>query len=257
MKKTLALTFALILCISFSFTAFAGEYTVGGDGNAVYDTAVGYVFDIEDVNGAINGEDATILTSVDGLAKCGTWAIWVVAEKVEGSSAYKAITNGAAMGGSAPSVDLKDNQIIMVVHSSSSKPTDAELYPNWEDKVACLAIKVGDYLVLEGIDLAAGTCENGTVTVTEGADLPVESEPEEPAESEEVAESEEATESEEAAESEEATESKTEESEKDPEVNSSTMETDGEGGLGIWLWVIIGAAVIVVVIVIIAVSKKK
>ena len=93
MKKTLALIFALILCVSFSFTAFAADYTVGADGNAVYESAVGYVFDIEDVNGTINGEDATILTSADGLANCGSWAIWLVAEKVEGSSAYKAVTN--------------------------------------------------------------------------------------------------------------------------------------------------------------------
>ena len=165
MKKTLAIIFALILSVSFAFTAFAAEYTIGEGGNAVYDTAVGYVFDIEDVNGQITGEDATVLTSAAGLDKCGLWAIWFVAEKIDGVDAYKAVTDGTGMNGASPSVTLKDNQIIVVVHSSSSRPTDAEQYPNWEDKVAALAVRVGDCLVLNGIDLAAGTCVNGTITV--------------------------------------------------------------------------------------------
>lgn len=262
MKKILALVFALVLCFTFSLSAFAAEYTVGADGNAVYDTAVGYVFDIEDINGTINGEDATILTSADGLSNCGLWAIWFVAEKVEGSSAYKAVTNGAGMGGAAPSVTLEADQIIVVVHSASSNPNDAETYPNWEDKVACLAIKVGDYLKLDGIDLAAGTCTNGTVTVItedELADLPASDENSEaPAESSEApAESSEDAVSEAESEAESLDESKTDTSVEDSEVKTSTMEIDGEGGLGVWLWVIIGAVIVVVVIVIAVVAKKK
>ena len=81
MKKTLAIIFALVLSVSFAFTAFAAEYTVGADGNAVYDTAVGYVFDIEDVNGQISGEDATILTSAEGLSKCAKF--WTFAQEAE------------------------------------------------------------------------------------------------------------------------------------------------------------------------------
>lgn len=69
MKKTLAIIFALVLSVSFVFTAYAAEYTVDEDGVATYDTAVGYVFDIEDVDGQITGEDATLLTSVEGIKK--------------------------------------------------------------------------------------------------------------------------------------------------------------------------------------------
>lgn len=262
MKKTLAIIFALVLSVSFAFTAFAAEYTIGADGNAVYDTAVGYVFDIEDVNGQISGEDATILTSADGLANCGVWAIWFVAEKVEGADAYKAVTNGAAMGGAAPEVTLKDNQIIVVVHSSSSNPNDAELYPNWEDKVACLAIKTGDYLVFDGIDLAAGTCTNGTMTVVteeDLGDLPPATESEAPAESSEApAESSEApAESSEAASEAVSDTVSAEASAEDSDVKSSEMEIDEEGGLGIWLYVIIGGAVVVVAVIVVLISKKK
>ena len=263
MKKTLAIIFALVLSVSFAFTAFAAEYTIGEGGNAVYDTAVGYVFDIEDVNGQITGEDATVLTSAAGLEKCGLWAIWFVAEKIDGVDAYRAITDGAGMNGASPSVTLKDNQIIVVVHSSSSRPTDAETYPNWEDKVAALAVKTGDCLVLSGIDLAAGTCVNGTITVVtedELGDVPPATES-----SEEATESSEAPAESTAESVEESTAVSTEavsdpasaEISEDSEVKSSTMEIDSEGGLGIWLYVIICAAVIVVVAVIVLVSKKK
>ena len=262
MKKTLAIIFALILSVSFAFTAFAAEYTIGADGNAVYDTAVGYVFDIEDVNGQINGEDATVLTSAAGLDKCGLWAIWFVAEKIDGVDAYKAVTDGTGMSGTSPSVTLKDNQIIVVVHSSSSKPTDAEKYPNWEDKVAALAVRVGDCLVLNGIDIAAGTCVNGTITVVTEDQLgdvpPATESSEEDAESSEApAESSEAPAESTDASAEAVSDPASAEISEDSEVKSSTMEIDGEGGLGIWLYVIIGAAVIIVVAVIVLVSKKK
>lgn len=53
----------------------------------------------------------------------------------------------------------------MVVHSASRRPEDAANCPNWQDKVAAMAVKKGDCLKLDGIDLESGTCVNGTVTV--------------------------------------------------------------------------------------------
>lgn len=265
MKKTLAIAFVLLLCFSFSFSAFAADYTVGADGDAVYESAVGYVFDIEDINGTIGGEDATILTSEDGLANCGTWSIWFLAEKVEGSSAYKAVTNGAAMNGAAPSVNLKDGQIIIVVHSASSNPNDAATYPNWEDKVACLAIKEGDYLVFSGIDLAAGTCENGTMTVVtedEIGNLPEEESSEAPVESSEApvesseAPAESSEVSEESAYVDYAPSSEAEASTEDSDVKSSDMKTE-EDGMGWIVWVAIGVAIVAVIAVIAFLAKKK
>ena len=263
MKKIIALSFAIVLALTLSLTAFAGDYTVGGDGNAVYDTAIGYVFDIEDVNGTINGEDATVLNSADGLANCGKWAIWLVAEQIEDTDYYKAITDGAAMGGETPSVSLKDNQIIVVVHSSTSNPDQADLYPNWEDKVAALAIKKGDCLVFDGINVKTGAGTNGTMTVVTMDDIlaglvPETSVPTEEESSEEVVESEvessEVVESEASSEAESvAASSEASSEESDVSLNSSEMKT----GLSTTTIILLVAAVAVVAAVVVIIVKKK
>lgn len=262
MKKIIAISFAILLALTLSVTAFAGEYTVGSDGNAVYDTAIGYVFDIEDVNGTINGEDATVLNTADGLANCGSWSIYFVAEELEDSGYYKAITDGAAMNGTAPSIDLKGGQIIVVVHSSTSNPDQADLYPNWEDKVAALAIKAGDCLVFDGINVKTGAGTNGTMTVVTHDDIlagliPDTSVPEEESsevessevESSEVVESSEILESSSVLESSAASSESSEES-----LNSSEMKT----GLstGTIILIVAAAAVVIAAVVIICVKKK-
>ena len=277
MKKFLALIITALLCMSFSVTALALEYTVDGDGNAVYDNAIGYIFDIDDVNGTIEGEDATIITSNDAMANVGSvWATWFLAEKVdEGGAAYVVKTDGAGMGGSAPAVDIADNQIIVVVHSSSSRPSEADKYPNWEDKVACRAVKAGDWIIFDGINIEAGLCEDGRMMVVTEEDVlagliewpdgttgtpegPVdESEPEatesEPAEGDdESAEPDDGKTDGETAESKEAPAE-----ESDPDIKTSTITIDGDGGLGIWLWVIIGAAVVLVIVIFASFSKKN
>lgn len=168
MKKFAAFLFALTLFVTMTVAPMAAEYTIGADGNAVYDTAIGYVFDIDDVNGAIEGEDATVITNNESLAKIGSkWAIWFLAEK-EAGDIYRVITNGTAMGGDVPSVTLKEDQIFVAVHSSSSNPNDAAKFPNWEDKVAALAVKAGDWLAFDySFDLDNETGMGMMMVVTE------------------------------------------------------------------------------------------
>lgn len=158
MKRIIATLFAAVLCLALAAPVFAAEYTVGGNGDAVYDTAVGYVFDIDDVNGAIEGEDATVITNNEALASIGSkWAIWFTAEK-RSANIYEVITDGVAMGGTAPDVTLSEGRILIAVHSSTSNPAQADLYPNWEDKVAALAVKKGEFIAFSsGIDLENGT----------------------------------------------------------------------------------------------------
>lgn len=277
MKRILAFILVALLCVAFSVSAMAAKYTVDENGNAVYDTAVGYTFKISSVNGRISGEDSTILTTASGLDNCGIWAIWFVAEQHSGN-VYRAKTDGAAMGGTKPSVKLKSNQIIVVIHSASSNPNEASTYPNWEDKVAAIAVKTGDYLWLKNIDLATGTCNNGELAVItksqankiesseasvdessepeEGSEEIESSEPEESseeAESSEIDESSEAVESSEPVASSEAAESS---EESDPDVKDSTIT---RGGSDNWIWIVIGVVVVVIAVaaVVVVLKKKK
>ncbi len=166
MKRITAIIVSLLICAVSAFSLVSADYTIDESGNAVYDTAIGYCFDIDDINGTITGEDATIITNNEALANIGSkWAIWFVASELDDSQIYKVITNGAAMGGNIPTITLLEGEIFVAIHSASSNPNDAEQYDNWEDKVAALAVKGGDCLAFDGIDLDAGTCVNGRMLV--------------------------------------------------------------------------------------------
>ena len=52
--------------------------SVDSDGNYVFSNAYGYVFKVDDVNGVIDGEDATIITSSSAYSSCNPiWAVSV------------------------------------------------------------------------------------------------------------------------------------------------------------------------------------
>ena len=166
MKKIFAVSVTVMLCLAFALTAFAGSYTIKDNGDAVYDDAIGYVFRIDKVNSALSGEDSTVITSGNPVSTAGSkWAIWFAAAEV-GENVYKVITDGAAMGGNWPEYTPEDNQVVFVIHSSTSNPDNAGQYPNWEDKVAALAVKAGNFLALTGVDLASGTVSEGKLSVT-------------------------------------------------------------------------------------------
>lgn len=255
MKKLLSFVIVAVLCMTFAVSAMAEEYTLDASGNAVFKNTIGYSFRIDDVNGTIEGEDSTILTSVDGLAGCGVWSVYLVADYVS-ENVYVAATNGTAMGGNPANVtSLKDGQIIVVIHSASSRPTEAATYPNWEECARASAIHTGDYLILSGIDLATGACTNGTMTVSatnDGADSSNGDVSEE--EESSAAESSAAESSEIAAESSVAVSSSASSVAESSDVSADNAD---EGGLGVWLYVIIGVAVLAVIAVVAVVLKKK
>ncbi|MBQ5837658.1 MAG: hypothetical protein IIW39_03195 [Clostridia bacterium] len=279
MKKLFVLALALVLCASFSLVALAGEYTILENGNAQYDTAVGYVFDIRAVNDKITGEDAVIMTSNEFTNRIGSWSIWVIAEEIDDSGVYQAIRNSEAAQGTPPEIVLDANQILIAVHSSTSNPEEAakENWHNWEDKVAFMAVVSGDCFVFDGIDLDNATCTNGkmlcvsyddviggnikwpdgTETSTPDVSEPVESEAEStPAESTPVENESEDASAETESKTEEPDESKTDIIE-DSEIVSSEIEIDGEGGLDTWVWVVIVVAGIAVVAIVITLIFKK
>ena len=78
------------------------------------------------------------------------------------------VGSGSAANCIEEGINFDNGNIVMIVHSSSSYPG----YPNWEQKVAAMALKVGDKVLLSGIDLIEGTVSKGTITVQNDPDDP-------------------------------------------------------------------------------------
>lgn len=267
MKKLTVFILALIFCLSLSVTVLAED--------AVKDTAVGYTFDIDYVNTKIAGEDGTIVTNQEQFdLQTTVWAIWFKAEKVS-AHVYKATTDGAAMGGAKPDTKIKDNEIMFIIHSSTSDPAFADQYPNWEDKVAALAVKTGNYFILDDtIDIANGT-GSGKAKCVKSSEGKAKAEEENngtaestPAESEEpVSEEESEVISEEPASEEPASEEVSEiasevvsEAVSEEPVNSEATTSEMENGEGFPTWAIVAIAVAglaIIAAIIIAINKKK
>jgi len=189
-KRFLSIFVVCAMLLS-SFAAFAvtagavdiywaeGDYTIADGGNMTAANAYGYVFDIAGVNVAPN-ETNTIFTSDETWKTTNGWAVSVVLNPVEGD-VYEVVTVYNApqsTGDWKAHVDaLTEGQIVMMAHSSGSRPNaagdyNAEVeYANWQDKVAAIALKAGDKITLAGVDLEAGTATEATATVQ---DAPIE-----------------------------------------------------------------------------------
>ncbi|MBQ0110004.1 MAG: discoidin domain-containing protein, partial [Clostridiales bacterium] len=115
-------------------------------GNASFNCAHGYEWKIDDVNGTIGGEDTTLIDNDEAYAGCNpNWAITLYLEK-QSDGKYIALRDAIVTPGSAANagITLGDGKVAFVVHSASSNPDDADKYPNWEAKVAAVAVKEGD-----------------------------------------------------------------------------------------------------------------
>ena len=246
----------------------------------------GFVFQIKGVNQSLWGEDGTICTTQEAYENCNPkWAITVVCEIVS-ERVLKVVKDPIAGQGEVPSeVKLKENQVAVVIHSSTSDPEQAETYPNVFGKLAALDMKKGQFLVLDGLDLANATGA-GTATVAnkekdiklpetsetepepepESSDEPepVESsEPEPEPEPESSDEPEPAESSEEPAPAESSEEPVNAESMAEPaqsQAESQPEQSQAEqtgGGFPWWGWVLIGVGAVAVVCVIVAIVSKK
>lgn len=114
--------------------------SVDSDGNYVFSNAYGYVFNVDDVNGVIDGEDSTIITTTSAYNVCNP--IWSVSVHLRPDGDNYKVVNTVSSPGSvnAAGITLQDGDIILVVHSAASYPG----YDNWMDRVAAAALKPGD-----------------------------------------------------------------------------------------------------------------
>ncbi|MBQ8895952.1 MAG: hypothetical protein IJY88_04090, partial [Clostridia bacterium] len=218
MKKFLAVLLTALLVVSaFAISAVAdtvnwedGQTRVenedGSFGNYTFDNAYEFVFRIDNVNGTIAGEDNTIITSAAEYdAANPNWAISVLLAPTSDANVYEValapvVTPGNAQGGYDKGINFENGNIVLIAHSSGSLPEatndkgELKQFPNWQQKVAAMALKVGDKITLAGVDLAAGTATDATATVQAAPEgyvvtngVPSEPEESEPEESEPVA----------------------------------------------------------------------
>ncbi|MBE6683910.1 MAG: hypothetical protein E7595_07190, partial [Ruminococcaceae bacterium] len=186
MKKFFAILLSVLLVSAFAVSAVAVNWNDGQTraeledgvlGNYTFDNAYEFVFRVDDVNGTIGGEDNTIITTAEAYATSNpNWAISVLLAPTSDANVYEValapvVTPGSAQGGIDKGINFENGNIVLICHSSGSLPADPKdenkTFPNWEQKVAAMALKVGDKITLAGVDLAAGTVDNGTATVQE------------------------------------------------------------------------------------------
>ena len=106
----------------------------------------GYTWTIDDVNGGIGGEDATICTTQDAYNACNpNWAITLYVEK-QADGTYVALKDAIVCPGSAANagIEVGGDKIAIVVHSASSNPDLDAQYGNWMGKIVAVSVKAGD-----------------------------------------------------------------------------------------------------------------
>lgn len=227
-----------------------GEMTQGGDGNCSADVPYGYVWIVDYVDGKIGGEDVTICTTDDAYKACNpNWAITILLEK-QADGTYVAVKDAVVTPGDASKVTVGENQVALVVHSSSSNP-DAG-YDNWQGKVVAISIKAGDVFTINE-DMTA-------VQAVIPEDLPGDESSEEPSDdpsqpSDESSEEPDDESSEEPDESSEEASAETS-AEASAPVESS-VPADDEGGSALLIVIIVVVVVAVIGAVVFIVIKRK
>lgn len=255
MKKIFVFVFSILLCFSFILGASA-EYTIGSDGNAKADTAVGYTFRIDKVNKSITGEDSSVITTSEALGTVTSqWVVYFIAQKVQGN-VYAVVGDAVSLAGNPHNAKLSEGQVAFFFHSSTSNPDKAADYPNWEDRVNAAAVKDGNYLVLEGVDLHTGVVSGGKLTVYADKDSAIQAAGN--------ADESSAADTSSAASEGSADASSVSEAGK----NNSVVRIDDISGIKTteapigdsfpWVWVISsGVAVVIIIVVVIIIRKKK
>ena len=156
-----------------------GEYDVSEtDGNITPHHAWGYEFTLDTVNSITGNTTALFTTEAAYVAGgVGKWSTKIVLAPTDKAGVYTVETVHKTTGKKGDAdvsegiISFDGGKLVMVVQDAGTRPEKNEdgtlKFPNWEERAAAwgLMSTVGAKVTLAGIDLAAGTHENGTITV--------------------------------------------------------------------------------------------
>ena len=238
--------FLLVLVLIFSLSVISVSAENDPDG---------FVFDIQEVDTTIGGEDSVIFTSADAVANGNLkWAVSIHCEKVE-DNLYRAKADAYSPTGEFPVFEFEDGDIVIGIHSSSSNPAFVDEYPNVVQKATALNVTEGMYFLLVGIDLDSGAVSDGKAIC--GIEQPIPPEESQPDESEpDESEPDESTVSEEESSSDES-KTETDENSDKQESNISEMATEEDKIDTVTLLLIIAAGIAAIVVIGVIIAKKR
>ena len=156
-----------------------GEYDVSEtDGNITPHHAWGYEFTLDTVNSITGNTTALFTTEAAYVAgNVGKWSTKIVLAPTDKAGVYTVETVHKTTGKKGDAdvsegiISFEGGKLVLVVQDAGTRPEKDEngnlKFPNWEERAAAwgLMSTVGAKVTLAGIDLAAGTHENGTITV--------------------------------------------------------------------------------------------
>ena len=122
-------------------------------GDMTFANAYGYTFYFNDVNGVIEGGDATIIDNETSYNACNpNWANSVQLTPTGNTNEYAVVQVVVNPGSAEKSgITWQTGDLVMVFHSGGSQPG----YTNWRDKVAAEALEPGDIVKLSDDKLSA------------------------------------------------------------------------------------------------------
>ncbi len=143
------------------------------EGSVAFPNAYGYVFTIDDIDGVIDGEDSSLITTSTDYAECNpAWAVSVALKATETEDVYRVVGIFENPGiGSVSHINWSETSMVFVVHSATTNPALAEEsgYHNWKSRAAALALNVGESVMIDNMKMI--------VQNRDGSFTPIESDP--------------------------------------------------------------------------------
>ena len=161
-----------------SFYWAEGEYDVADNGNITPHHAWGYEFTLDTVNSITGNTTALFTTEAAYVAgNVGKYSTKVVLAPTDDANVYTVEAAHMTTGKKGDAdvsegiISFEGGKLVLVVQDAGTRPEKDEngnlKFPNWEERAAAwgLISTIGAKVTLANIDIAAGTHNNGTITV--------------------------------------------------------------------------------------------